>query len=194
MADLRDPLVFANDPALTFAQSFGILHTAEDTMRTLWKPWRAVALALALAGCGKEKTEAPAPETTQPAPGDSAGRMGMGGGMNMQGMSGTQMGMQMMGAMKGIEAMAGDSMARMMPMHHQMLQTMMAQMDRDRADAKALPDPQWTALVDSIQADMSQMSQMSADRMRTTMGAHHGRVTRMIEMHRTLMQGKEKPK
>jgi hypothetical protein len=153
-------------------------------------------LAVLLMACGKEKPDsslpaqaaAPASDSAHAAhvaTGDSAAGTP---GMDMAGMSGAQMGAQMTARMQSMQAMHGDSlMTTMMPKHHRMLGEMMAKMESELGAAKVPADARWRALVDSIEADTARMS---PSEMEGAMAAHHARVARMIEMHRTMMGGR----
>ena len=109
------------------------------------------------------------------------------GGMAMGGASGMQMGTEMMAHMQGMQAMHADTVMKMMPVHRQMLGNMMAQMDREMQGMSKPADPAWTALADSLRDDQVRMPAMTAAEMAASMPAHHARVTRLMEMHRTMM-------
>jgi hypothetical protein len=48
-------------------------------------------------------------------------------------------------------------------------------------------DPAWSALVDSVRQDLVHMPEMSAPELKTFMPAHQARVTRLMQMHRSMM-------
>ena len=123
----------------------------------------------------------PAEQTAATMAGDSMG--GMGG----MGMSGMQMGAGMMAHMQSMQAMHGDSLMQMVPAHRQMLGNMIDQMDREIQAMNKPADPARTALADSLRSDMTRMTQMSAAEMDAFRTAHHDRITRLMEMHRTMM-------
>ena len=153
--------------------------------------WVAIGLTLLSVACGRDTSEQAgtqaAPAEQQAAASDSmAGMAGMGG------MSGMQMGTEMMAHIQGMQAMHGDSLMQMVPEHRQMLGNMMGQMNREMQGMNMAADPQWTALTDSLRDDLVRMPQMSAAEMEAFMSAHQGRVTRLMEMHGSMMGGMTK--
>lgn len=114
-----------------------------------------------------------------------AGMEGMGGmaGMPMGGMTMDQMSAHMT-AMQGA---TGDSIMRMMPVHRQMAANMLAQFNREMSQMNMPDDPAWRATVDSIRQDLARMPELSAAEMQRGMPAHHSRVMRLMEMHRSMM-------
>ena len=162
-----------------------------NARRRLWL-LGTLALPLALAACQRDAADEPAADeaapAAQPATGDS---MGMGG---MAGMSGMQMGTDVMGHMQRMEGMHGDSLMQMVPTHRQMLGNMMGQMEREMQGMNMSASPEWTALADSLRDDAVRMPQMTAAEMEAFMAGHRGRVMRMMEMHGTMMPGMENPR
>lgn len=94
---------------------------------------------------------------------------------------------QMRGQMQAMRAMNGDAMQAQMPMHRQMVESMMAQMTRDMTGMKVAADPRWSALMDSVRQDLARMPGMNGAALEKMMPAHDGRVTRMMEMHQKMM-------
>jgi hypothetical protein len=158
------------------------------TVRTGSHATLAVALALVLGACGADTAEetADAPAAQDTATGGMAGMEGMPG---MGGMSAMQLGSDMTAHMEHMQAMGSDSLVQMMPQHRQLLGNMMGQMNREM-EGMNMADPRWTALTDSLRDDLARMPQMSADEMRAFMPEHHGRVTRLMEMHGGMMGGR----
>ena len=144
----------------------------------------AIGLTLASVACGPDAAEEQAATPAEQPAGDSMAGMG---GMAMGGASGMQMGTEMMAHMQGMQTMHADSVMKMMPMHRQMLGNMLAQMDREMQGMSKPADPAWTALADSLRDDQVRMPAMTAAEMEASMPAHHGRVTRLMEMHRAMM-------
>lgn len=109
---------------------------------------------------------------------------GMGGTGGIQDDSTTRQMQSHMAAMSGATA---DSIAAMMPRHRQMAANILAQMNREMRAMNMIADEVWTATVDSLRQDLTRMPELSADEMQAFMPGHHARMTRLIEMHRTMM-------
>jgi hypothetical protein len=144
-----------------------------------------VALALVLSACGGDTAE----ETAE-APAQEPGAGAMPGMQGRDGMSGMQMGSDMMAHMGRMQAMGGDSLMRMMPEHRRMLDSMMSQMNREMEGMNMGGDARWTALADSVRDDMARMPEMSAAEMQAYLPEHHARVSRLMEMHGGMMGGR----
>ena len=148
------------------------------------------ALVLLATACQREAADeargVDASADAAAAPDSMAGMPGMGG---MAGMGGMQMGSDMMAHMQTMEARHGDSLMQMVPQHRQMLGNTMAQMDREMQAMNMGADSQWSALTDSLRSDLTRMPQMSAVEMEEFMAGHRGRVTRLMEMHGSMMGG-----
>src|SRR5690606_265667 len=136
--------------------------------------------------------------------GDSASmEESSGQGMPMEGMDSmaAMEGMPVMGAMVSGSMMdqmqshmarmrrAGeDSLAAVVPLHRQMLANMIAQMNREMREMGMTPDQEWEATIDSLRSDLRTMPEMTPAEMRSGMEAHHARIDRVIEMHRSMME------
>jgi len=167
-------------------------------------PVLALVAGALLAACKGEQGGA-TPTTGQPsiaaggsatAQGGSAqgGTQGMGGtpGMSgMQGMNGMTGGMmaKMQTHMRVMQGAGADSMKAMLPMHRQMVANMLAQMTGEMRDMHVPADARWTATVDSLRQDLVHMPEMSGAELKAMMPAHMGRVTRLVEMHRSMVGG-----
>ena len=137
----------------------------------------AVHLAVLGACADRADQEGQAADTSQAAAGDSA----------MQAMQGTDMMQQMQSHMSMMQGFGTDSMQAMLPTHRQMLANMIAQMNREMRDMNMASDTAWGALADSLRQDLVRMPEMGAQELHTFMPEHHGRVARLIEMHRAMM-------
>ena len=142
----------------------------------------AVAL-LAACGGGEEGTEVAveADTATQASPEAAGGMQGMAG------MQGDGMMQEMQSHMQMMMGMSPDSMAAMMPQHRQMAANMLAQMNRDMQQMNMPGDAAWTATVDSLRQDLTRLPEMSAQELGAFMPGHHARMTRLMEMHRSMM-------
>jgi hypothetical protein len=105
----------------------------------------------------------------------------------MQGMQSTEMMQQMQSHMATMQGMGADSMYAMLPTHRQMLANMIAQMNREMRDMNMAADTPWSAIADSLRQDLVRMPEMGAQELHTFMPEHHGRVMRLVEMHRAMM-------
>ena len=152
--------------------------------------WVVIGLMLVSAACGQDASEELPAAQAAPAEQPAAAGDSMAGMAGMGGISGMQMGTEMMTHVQGMQAMHGDSLMQMAPIHGQMLGNMMAQMDREMQGMNRPVDPQWTAVADSLRNDLVQMPQMSAMDMEAFLPAHRGRITRLMEMHRSMMGGR----
>ncbi|MEX2283436.1 MAG: hypothetical protein WEE89_13215 [Gemmatimonadota bacterium] len=139
-----------------------------------------------LVGCNNAKDESAGDRAAPAAEADTTG-------MPMQGMptravgSGVMM-EQMQQAMKMMETAGADSVHALMPMHRQMADQMLAQMKKEMEGMKMPLDAGWSALMDSVHQDMAAMSGMAAGTMSSAMQAQHARMTRLMDMHRRMMQ------
>lgn len=134
---------------------------------------------LLIVACGGDRTAEQRADTT-PAGDTAAGMAGMA-------MGDTAMMADMQRHMSMMQGISADSMRSMLPMHRQMLGNMLASFDRDMRQMNMTPDASWNALTDSLRQDNTRLADMNASQLGTFMPQHRARVTRMIEMHRTMM-------
>ncbi len=166
-----------------------------------------VGLVAVMAACDSGKTArntypdtAPGGQATQPATGMQGmpGMPGMGdtsgtGGMRgMAGMHGGDMMTQMQDHLRMMNGASGDSLETMLPAHRQMVGNMLAQMNQQMRSMNMTADPQWMALVDSLRQDLVRMPEMSPTLLQNLMPAHRARVTRLMQMHRSMMGSVQK--
>lgn len=142
--------------------------------------------AVAIAACtGKEAGTAADPAAASIAAAADGGMAGMPG---MTGMAaGDTATNQMRAHMTAMEGARGDSLMRMAPMHRQMAANMIARFEREMSQMNMRYDPQWRATLDSVRQDLARMAELSAEEMGRMMPAHHARVTRLMELHRSMM-------
>ena len=154
----------------------------------------ALAAALGLAACaGVESGKTPANAASVTAR-DSAGAMSrMEGMQGMPGMkdsmSGSGMMEQMQTHMREMDGVSADSMKAMLPTHQRMVTSMMSQFNKEMGDMNMPGNAAWTATVDSVRRDLTRMPAMSASELQQFKPAHHARVMRVMEMHKTMMRG-----
>lgn len=141
---------------------------------------------LSAAGCNGAGRESDADRPAPPDTGAMSGMQGMEGMAGMGGMMGPMM-EQMTGHMQAMEGAGTDSMRAMLPMHRQMVANMIAQMNTEMRDMNMTTDAQWNATVDSLRVDLTRMPDMGQSELESFMTDHHGRVRRLMDMHRTMM-------
>ncbi|MEX2154219.1 MAG: hypothetical protein WD825_12840 [Gemmatimonadaceae bacterium] len=141
----------------------------------------AAGLLVMLVACGKtaDRGDATAAADT----GAMAGMPGMGAMM-----SGAMMD-SMTAHMRVMDTASASGLPSMMPMHRQMAANMIAQMNREMGDMKMTADARWTALMDSVRADLVRLPESSGQQLKNLMSAHHGRLTRLMQAHREMTKG-----
>lgn len=149
----------------------------------------AVAGLLVAAACQRDEE----PATTDTAADTAAGGMaGMDHGAMEGGMKGMMEGGGMMDQMQGhmrmMDSAGADQMAAMMPMHRQMVANMIAQFNREMRDMNMQTDAVWTATVDSLRRDLVRLPELRGAELQSFMPEHRGRMMRLMEMHRAMMQ------
>lgn len=113
---------------------------------------------------------------------DSGGMPGMGGMMSAAMMD------SITTHMRSMDTASAATIQTMMPMHRQMAANMIAQMNTEMRGMNMQADARWSALMDSVRQDLVRMANMNAQQMKAFMPAHHGRLTRLIQSHRTMMK------
>jgi len=118
---------------------------------------------------------------------------GMQGMKGMEGMGGMmEMMSQMQSHMRMMEAAGADSMKAMLPMHRQMVANMISQMNSEMRGMNMKADSAWQATIDSLRQDLVRMPEMSAAELHTFMPRHGARMTRLMDMHRSMMGSMKK--
>ena len=107
----------------------------------------------------------------------------------MPGMMGARMMDSMQAQMRSMDAMSPERLKTMVPMHRQMVANMLAQMNQEMRSMNMTASPAWSALVDSVRSDLIHMPEMSGTELRSLISAHHGRVTRLMQMHQQMIGG-----
>lgn len=148
-----------------------------------------VALALvvsvsAAAGCARGD-EAQTVDTAANA--DTTGMAGMAGMAGHVGMmSGASMD-SMHAHMAMMDTMSVASITAMFPVHRRMADSMLTRMSTDMRGMNVAANAEWSALADSLRADLDRMATMDGPQLKTAMGAHHQRMMRLMQMHRGMM-------
>jgi hypothetical protein len=146
--------------------------------------WALLVGTLVLASCGRGSERA---ERSR----DTGGMMGHmdSGGMRMGGMESMQMMPGMRAHMDSIMRMSPQQMQEMMARHEAMMSQMMDQMGADMRAMKMSSPPEWTALMDSVKQDLSELPNLKGQALSARMRAHGDRVRRLIGAHEEMMKG-----
>jgi hypothetical protein len=148
----------------------------------------ALALAFTAACGGGENASSGQAAAADSAPPAADG--GMAGMEGMPGMGGGQqddMTAQMQAHMQSMRGASGDSLVAMLPMHRQMAANMLARMNREMSQMNMPADAAWTATADSVRQDLTRMPEMDASEAQALMPQHEARLSRLMEMHRSMM-------
>lgn len=89
--------------------------------------------------------------------------------------------------MQAMRGAGGDSLIAMLPMHRQMAANMVAEFNREMRGMNMAADESWNAAVDSLRQDLVRMPEMSGTELSGFMPAHEARLTRLMEMHRSMV-------
>ena len=143
----------------------------------------AFALAASLLAAACSKPDAADTAADSPVASDSmAGMPGMGAA------SGSPVAAQMEAHMKTMKGVSADSMKGMLPMHRQMAANLIAAFTKEMRDMNMAADAAWNATVDSLRADLRVLPELSASELQARMPSHESRITRLIQMHQTMMK------
>jgi len=88
-----------------------------------------------------------------------------------------------------MDSMSADRMKAMLAMHRQMVANMLSRMNSEMRQMNMSPDAAWTATIDSVRQDLTNMPEMSGSQVKAMMPEHHARVTRLLQAHRAMMGG-----
>jgi hypothetical protein len=168
----------------------------------MWKTCLLLlAGTLATAGCGKSGKDAgkQQPAATAAPAGDSGKMSGMGGmqmdstmmGGHQMSMDGPAMMPMMRAHMDSMARMSPDQMAAMMAMHDRRMSQMMDRMGADMRSRHMSGDAKWTALMDSVKADLADLPGLQGKELSARMNAHRDRMRRLMAMHEGMMKGTE---
>jgi hypothetical protein len=80
--------------------------------------------------------------------------------------------------------MTATQLAAALPMHRQMVETMLSQTSADTAQMSRTTAAAWTATADSVRSDLVKLSGMTPAQLKHAMPAHEARVMRLMKMHR----------
>ncbi len=144
----------------------------------------AAALAATLSAC----------RSAGPGRGDGGTMMGSSGGMGNMGNMGGMAGMTNAGGWNSMETSLGamDNMSAAQleaafPANRQAAGEMLSRMGADVQGMHMSPSASWSATTDSIRQDLSHMAGLTGAQMKAAMPAYHGRMTRLMDMHRQMM-------
>lgn len=140
----------------------------------------ALVSFLLAAACSK-------PETSGTAA-DSPGADSMGGMPGMSSGGGNSLAQQMEAHMKAAKGVSADSLKAMLSMHRQMAANLIATFNKEMRDMNMAGDAAWNATVDSLRADLRVFPDLTASELQARIPAHETRITRLIQMHQTMMK------
>jgi hypothetical protein len=83
--------------------------------------------------------------------------------------------------------MTADEVAAMLPMHRQMVASMLGRMTSESRAMHLPANAAYTALADSVRRDLSRLSGMKKDELKAAMPAHCARVMRLMRIHKNRM-------
>lgn len=147
----------------------------------------AVVAAVAIAACAGDEGDAAADTAAAKVATAAEGVMAGMHGVPVTATGGDTATDQMRAHMAAMQRARGDSLMQMARMHRQMGANMIARFDREMSQMNMPDDPKWRATLDSVRQDLARMPELSPEAMGRMMPAHHARVTRLIEMHRSGM-------
>jgi hypothetical protein len=151
--------------------------------------------AATLAACGKSRNDAsttPGDSVTAVTAGSLEGPSRMGSMMDSASMRGmgamveSRMMDSMQTHMRTMEGMSLDRIKAMIPLHRQLVATMLSSFDDSMRQMNMPPDAAWTALRDSIRQDVTHMPDLSPSQLRTLVPQHHERLNRLMKMHKDM--------
>jgi hypothetical protein len=140
--------------------------------------------AIAVSSC--RPSEEQASGRTSATADTTGGMAGMTGMARHPGMMSAAMMDSMHAHMSMLDTMSASKVKSMLPVHRQMVERMLSQMNSEMQSMKMPAGVPWTATADSVRRDLEQMSAMSGQELKSTMSAHHGRLMRLMQMHRDM--------
>jgi hypothetical protein len=143
----------------------------------------SVIVGLAVLACHKSDSGRGAERTSQMASDSSSGSMS-----GMRGMAGSSMMAAMPAHVDSMMRMRPEQMSQTMTQHERMMSQMMDQMGAQMRQMNMAPSPEWTALSDSVKADLADLPGLSGPELLTRMKAHAARVRRLMTMHQGMMK------
>lgn len=150
----------------------------------------------ALVACGKSRKDAsttPGDSVTAATAGSLEGPSHMDNMMDSASMrgSGPMMESRMMDSMqthmRTMEGMSLDRIKAMIPLHRQLVATMLSSFDDSMQQMNMPPDAGWMALRDSIRQDVTHMPDLDPSQLRALMPRHNERLTRLMRMHKAMV-------
>jgi hypothetical protein len=142
----------------------------------------AIAAGLIAAACTKPDA---APSTDSAARADSMANMP---GMGASSGGAMAMAQALEAQMKAAKGVLPDSLRALLPGHRQATANLIAAFGKEMRDMNMAADAAWTATVDSLRNDLRTMPDLDAASLQSLMPRHEARVTRLIQMHETMMK------
>ena len=110
---------------------------------------------------------------------------------NMPGMGATgatAMAQELEKHLKPVKGVSPDSLKALLPSHRQMTANLIAAFNKEMRDMNMAADAAWSATVDSLRTDLRTMPDLGATELQGLMPRHEARITRLIQMHQTMMK------
>lgn len=73
-----------------------------------------------------------------------------------------------------------------------MVANLLSQVNSEMRGMNMTADPRRTALMDFVRQDLVRMPDLTPQQCKEMMPAHHGRMTRLMQLHRDMMAGMKK--
>lgn len=141
------------------------------------RTFRYAVVALLALACGRN--EEPGSDTSVAMDPSMPGMAGMHGDSTMDAM--------MAHVQAVMDTASPATIQAMMPEHRRVLDSVLTSMNDDMRRMNRTPGADWTALADSLRQGMSTMASMNASELQAFTRAHYARMTRLVQMHRSMM-------
>ena len=137
----------------------------------------ALLLLIVLAGCGERTSDDSAPADSTASADSSAGMP----------MASKEMIQQMRDRLASVTALSGDSLKAMLDEHRRDAGNLLSQMGQEMRDMGMSADSAWTAVSDSVRADLTRQPDLSPAELKVQMGEHARRLKALMDMHDRMM-------
>ena len=137
----------------------------------------ALLLLIVLAGCGDRAPDGSA-SADSTASADSSAAMPM---------ASKDMIKEMRDRLATIAAVSGDSLKALLDEHRREAGNLLSQMGQEMRDMGMAADSAWTAVSDSVRADLTRQPDLSPTELKTLMGEHARRLKTLMDMHERMM-------
>ena len=149
-------------------------------------PSISALLLLALVGCTGDADDRPDMQTAS-VPASAASASGRTPSHLEHEVDGGGMIHQMRAHTQAMQAASGEEAKALLPAHSELVENMLAEMDREVERGNARSDPAWTAAADSVRGDLTTMSKMRGGALETFLPEHGRRLNRVMDLHRAAL-------